>query len=518
MESPMEFSISDVVRQNTLGMSEGFPAGVPKSYNWYRGRNDDGVKIPPSNFTAVQGWGQVYQQVGAPAHSVPNAAVEIANAKTYVHIKQRGEWVLVQDQSNTQLTGAHFVPDFAGNAARPMKVTPLAGGSTTFDVPPSGYNDHFWYKARGTYTAGAVDAVYVQMDMRVTDPDLNLVAMVGADWWRDANAPYLHDHSNNPGAGGSNWVKLSPQWSKVGFYSSSTVQFQADLPPPLLESAQAPPLVGSPKNLVPAAPKIVSLMPDTGTVGDKITSASVLTLSGTAEAGSSVRIFDGTTQIGTAEANASGAWSLTTGQLADATHSLTSRAVNAAGNTSPASHGLSVRVDTTAPAAPKITSFAPDSGAVGDGITNAGRLTLSGTAEAGSTVQIFDGATQIGTAKVNGNGAWSLATAKLSNGTHDFTATAADAAGNISSASPSLSVRVNAASLPPMPSRENLLLNGSSKATSARASEWPLVFTGSTTMIEVLWNDSLILLPLIFGAIVKIRRDGSLGRFKKGSS
>ena len=84
-----------------------------------------------------------------------------------------------------------------------------------------------------------------------------------------------------------------------------------------------------------------------------------------------------------------------------------------------------------------------------------------------------------------------LATTNLPNGTHDLTATAADAAGNISSASSSLSVRVNAASLPPTPIRENLLLNGSFKATSARASEWPLVFTGSTATIEALWSDSL---------------------------
>ena len=51
--------------------------------------------------------------------------------------------------------------------------------------------DHIWPTARGTFAAGAVDGVYVQMDMRVTDPNLHLIAQVGADWWRDASAVFI---------------------------------------------------------------------------------------------------------------------------------------------------------------------------------------------------------------------------------------------------------------------------------------------------------------------------------------
>ena len=54
-------------------------------------------------------------------------------------------------------------------------------------------------------------------------------------------------------------------------------------------------------------------------------------------------------------------------------------------------------VDTTAPAAPAIASFSTDSGTVGDGITNDNTLTLTGTAEASSTVKVYDGATLLGT-------------------------------------------------------------------------------------------------------------------------
>ena len=53
---------------------------------------------------------------------------------------------------------------------------------------------------------------------------------------------------------------------------------------------------------------------------------------------------------------------------------------------------------------------------VGDDITNDNTLTLTGTAEANSTVKVYDGATLLGTATANGSGAWSYTTAALSNG------------------------------------------------------------------------------------------------------
>src|ERR1019366_5598334 len=151
-------------------------------------------------------------------------------------------------------------------------------------------------------------------------------------------------------------------------------------------------------------PTIASFSPDSGVVGDGITSASVLTLTGTAVANSTVKVYDGATLLGSATANGTGAWSFTTAALSSATHSFTATDT-VAGITSTASTALSVTVDTVAPVAPTITSFSPDSGVVGDGITNASTLTLTGTAEANSTVKVYDGATLLGSATANGSGA-----------------------------------------------------------------------------------------------------------------
>ena len=189
------------------------------------------------------------------------------------------------------------------------------------------------------------------------------------------------------------------------------------------------------------APTISSFSTDSGIVGDGITNDNTLTLTGTATANRSVKVFDGTTLLGTVTANGGGAWSFATAALVDGNYSFTATATSGS-ITSPASDDLSVRVDTVAPSAPTIDSFSSDTGTVGDGITNDNTLTLTGAAAANSTVKVYDGVALLGSVTANGSGAWSYTTGALPNATHSFTATATDAAGNLSAASTALAVTV----------------------------------------------------------------------------
>ena len=94
------------------------------------------------------------------------------------------------------------------------------------------------------------------------------------------------------------------------------------------------------------------------------------------------------------------------------------------------------------PSAPTIVSFSTDSGVAGDHITNDSTLTLTGSAVANSTVTVFDGSSQVGTATANASGAWSLTTTALADGSHSLTAKAANTGGT-SSASVPLSVTID---------------------------------------------------------------------------
>jgi hypothetical protein len=297
--------------------------------------------------------------------------------------------------------------------------------------------------------------------------------------------------------------------------------------------------------LAPAAPSgpILAAASDTGTSNnDGITNVTTPVITGTAEAGTTVWLYDGATVLGSAIATG-GNWSITATTLAEGPHTLTAKATDAAGNIGAASSGLNVMIDTTKPTltitsdvaslkigeTAKITfSFTEDPGATftlvdvvvsggtlgaisgagltreatftptnainggsanisvpgnftdkagnaglspttvsisfdtsapgaptlavsapsdtgssdNDGITNVTTPVITGTAEAGATVTLYDGATVLGTAIANG-GTWSITTTTLVEGVHTLTAKATDAAGNTGAASTDLSVTID---------------------------------------------------------------------------
>lgn len=208
-------------------------------------------------------------------------------------------------------------------------------------------------------------------------------------------------------------------------------------------------------SLAPQIPVITSLTDDVAPVIGQVisggsTNDKTPTLSGTAEAGATVKIYDGAALVGTATANASGVWSVTTSTLADGPHSLTATATDLAGNVSSASLPFAVTIDTAAPVLPVLTSVVDDVtggvvGALTSGqLTNDNQPTLNGTAEAGSTISVYDGSTLLGTTVATG-GVWSFTPpTALPDGSHTLTVTATDAAGNISNATAGFIVVVDA--------------------------------------------------------------------------
>ncbi|WP_247443973.1 Ig-like domain-containing protein [Bradyrhizobium sp. 197] len=192
----------------------------------------------------------------------------------------------------------------------------------------------------------------------------------------------------------------------------------------------------------PAAPVIASFSTDSGTAGDKITNDNAIELKGSAAAGSTVKVYDGTTQIGSTSADSSGHWDYITKVLTDAKHTLTATATNSSGQTSAASSALAITVDTKAPSAPTIASHT---------VNSANQVVMSGSAEASSVVKVFDGTTQVGTATANSSGVWGYTTSALAAGSHSLTAKATDAAGNTGAASTVVTASTGTSTSPTTP-------------------------------------------------------------------
>jgi hypothetical protein len=67
--------------------------------------------------------------------------------------------------------------------------------------------------------------------LKTNQPDANLIAAVGPDWWRNSSAQFVAGFSNKPGLGQSNFIRLTANWQTLYYYSISTPQFEHDVPP-----------------------------------------------------------------------------------------------------------------------------------------------------------------------------------------------------------------------------------------------------------------------------------------------
>ncbi len=150
-----------------------------------------------------------------------------------------------------------------------------------------------------------------------------------------------------------------------------------------------------------------------------------ITIDGTAEAGSTVELFRGVTTVDTVTAD-SGSFSFTV-TLTDGENSFTATASDGP-NTSDASSPVLITLDTIAPAVPEITTS--------PATVNTSSFTIDGTAEAGSTVELFRGVTSVDTVTAD-SGSFSF-TVTLTDGENSFTATASDGPNTSDASSPVL--------------------------------------------------------------------------------
>ena len=199
-------------------------------------------------------------------------------------------------------------------------------------------------------------------------------------------------------------------------------------------------------DVVPGKVEITGVTDDAGSVTGSLSQNAVTDdtrpqISGTAKAGSTVTIMDGSNVLGTTTAGADGTWSFTPSvDLGRGEHTFTATAKDPMGNES-ASSSWTVTIDTDAPVKPTIDAALDDVGSVQGNLANGGTTddptpTLSGKAEAGSTVKIYDQNGLLGEVTAKADGTWSFSpTAKLPEGEHRFHVTATDRAGNTSAAS-----------------------------------------------------------------------------------
>ena len=181
----------------------------------------------------------------------------------------------------------------------------------------------------------------------------------------------------------------------------------------------------------PTTTVALSATTDSGALGDFITNNNTPTLLGKTKPGASVTlVIDGQTY--SAVANKNGEWKIElTSPLSNNSHSYTISVTDLAQNTSAVINGtLNIMDETINGNVTGGLDIDSNTGDLGDTITNINKPNFSGSAPAGTTIVLtINGKTYRTVADQSGN--WKLAvTASLSDGTHDYTISLEDVAGN----------------------------------------------------------------------------------------
>ncbi|MCP1652690.1 Ig-like domain-containing protein [Pseudomonas nitroreducens] len=198
------------------------------------------------------------------------------------------------------------------------------------------------------------------------------------------------------------------------------------------------------------APANIKVMDEVGPSQGQLSNGDVTddahpAISGNGVPGAIIHLFDNGQEIGSTTVAPDGTWSFAP-DLADGAHSFDATQVVPGQKPSAPVDVIDLIVDTLAPAKPSIEQVLDAVGSIQGPVANGGVTddpapTLSGKAEAGSTVTLYDNGQEMGSVVADDNGQWSYTpTTPLSEGEHLFTVDATDKAGNISEPSDVFSI------------------------------------------------------------------------------
>jgi hypothetical protein len=192
---------------------------------------------PPSYMSAFMGWGQIYEvSTGNPG---VNYRVNLRDMRTYALYKSDNQWHLVQSSKGMQ--GSAYVENFAGDVHKPAGERTEADGSTSVTVG-GGYNFHFWNSTgRVSLQSTNVKGLYTTFQARLIPNNFNqaddraacrIIGSVGGDWWRDLNAQWAADWSNNGDYAIGRFKFIRKEWQSYSAWAGDSTAFRSN-PPPL---------------------------------------------------------------------------------------------------------------------------------------------------------------------------------------------------------------------------------------------------------------------------------------------
>jgi hypothetical protein len=352
----------------------------------------------------------------------------------------------------------------AANLDNLVNSTTLTGLAYNLDLTTVGESEFFSVDAPAG-TSGPMEITVQSQGLSLLSPNVtvygsNMTTVVGSASGLDQYGTTLTVTIPNAVAGQRYYIQVQGADNTVfstGDYALG-LSFNGTTPPtepsPTIQYLNGNPLQSgggsaeqgqTASGLIGAPPNILGITPDSSG-GAGVTNVNRISVVGVAPQGETITVYNDGVAIGTTVANSNGNWTFnnTETALANGTYTFTATATDPAGNVSALSLPYGVTIDTAPTPAPVIVGVV---GALAEGGTSA--LTedstplFFGTAAPYSQVTLYNGSTELGTTGTDPNGHWNitLASGVLSNfSSLNFTATATNEAGTVSSPSASYNV------------------------------------------------------------------------------
>lgn len=213
---------------------EGFPSGVPESWDWQSNPNVQAGIHLPDGWKAIIGWGQVYAEKNHPNPNIdfPLVRVHIKDLKVYIYQADR-TWKQVL--STQRVDGWFFKEDFGpdNGIIPPLSVQNELDGGISVQAG-SGFNFHYWNTERASVSRDNLLGVFVTCKARLTGVENysetpKYLLMAAADYWKDlTGVQYNEDGTeNNCGVAAGRFKYITPEWNIFTMHTFSQEEVES---------------------------------------------------------------------------------------------------------------------------------------------------------------------------------------------------------------------------------------------------------------------------------------------------
>lgn len=201
---------------------QGIPLGVPTSYDWQAYPKIGAWNTPPSGYTAMTAWGQVFWNSGIP---ITESLLQLKGLQTLMCNSVTHTWSQIQTGG---IAGAQFNADYSGNTSTPASTFTQSGNTYTIGFQQGPYAFQFWpIQGRAsiptTTSCGYVVLVQARALPINTSTSIytgNFLIGLGGDYWVDTTSAWNNYQTNTDIAIGRLKV-IGLDWVTFGLSTAS---------------------------------------------------------------------------------------------------------------------------------------------------------------------------------------------------------------------------------------------------------------------------------------------------------